>query len=226
MNYIINIIGIDNTGKKVLDELKDTDYKQIIESSNNIIINKLYYKGSMNIDSKESWFNFIVYDNKNKDIASNIADKLSNVEFLNIGICINGNDDIPNIKVLETNIEDASCIILNMLQPILNLPGLIGYDIYDIYNYLNTNSKYEIINFKNQFIDSNKVISYLEKYNNTTIEPMIVLSTTKCWTLAKQSDFLNKIWNLKYINSEIKWHLYFTDYINKDLLTIIIKHSN
>ena len=239
MNYIVNIIGIGEAGKIALDNLNEKDYEIISKQANQTTvinggkikvekntqtIRKVYYDESTIINSNENtWFNFIVYDNKDKDIASRIAGKIENVEFLNIGICINGNDDIPKIKVLKTNIEDASDVILNMLQPILNLLSMVGYDVYDIQEFLNTNSKYEIIHF-NDIDQKDNVIKAFDKYSNMSIEVMPILSTITHWSLAKQSDFLKKIWNLKCVDtSDAKWHLYFVDYINKDMLTIIVK---
>lgn len=224
MDYIVNIIGIGSTGENILKKVKEEDYNEI-SKKDNIFINKIHYQKIEKKDfNQKSWFNFIVYDNKDKDIVSFITNKLSNVEFLNIGISINGNDNIPCLKVLKTNLEEASDVILNMLQPILGLPGLVGYDIYDILEFLNTDSKYEIISFDDPKNNIESIISSFDKYNNMTIEPMPILSTIDHWTLAEQSAFLNKIWDLKCVDtSEVKWHLYFTGYIKKDLLTIIIK---
>lgn len=237
MRYWVHMIFIGEVGDKVLDNFDDCDFGRIAgKVYDNIIVDainltrsnrKYHHKELLKLDSDDNtWFNILIYDNKDKDIVLNTINRIKNVEFLNIGICINGNDDIDNVRVIETKIEDASNAILNMLQPILNVPGLIGYDVYDIYNYFNTNSKYEIIHFED-LNNLDNVISYFNKYSNMTIEPMIILSTMEQWTLAKQSSFLVKIWNLKCVDNSIRWHLYFTDYIKKDLLTIIIKkHSN
>jgi len=245
MEYIINIIGIGEYGKEILKALNENEYTRLVEERKNpfktfvddlklvdisLIIRKRYFDENTDYSIEgNSWFNFIIYDNKDRILAANVAKNIKYVEYLNLGLCINGCDSVDLIKTIKVGRDDVHDIILNMLQPILCLPGMVGYDQIDIYNFFNTDCRYEILNFNGEKNDLNfqmdDILLSMNKFKDEKIQLMPILTTQKPWTLTYQLEFFQKIWDLEYVNviDNTTWLLYFIYYLNKDILTLICK---
>ena len=235
MNYTVNIIGIGKIGRKVLDEIKEDDYKVLLEKSyatlidNKVIyftfnINKIYYDKEIVINEKPR-YNLIIYDNKDRFIVEKLVSEIGDVENLNIGISINGSDDIPNVKVVDTSIENVSQSILNLLQLTLERPSMISYDQNDIYDFFNRYVKYEIINIDGiNGYDSNDIIKRIEKYKNNRIEILFIMSFVNTYiSLFYLYELFTPIWELdNFETSYGKWHFTFPSLINKNYLTMLI----
>lgn len=235
MNYTVNLIGIGEAGKKILDEIKEDDNKVLLEKSydtlidNKVIsftynINKIYYNREIAINEKPR-YNLIIYDNKDRLIVEKLVSEIGDVEYLNIGISINGNDDISNLKVIEINTEDINQSILNLLQLVLERPSMISYDQNDIYDFFNRYAKFKIMNIDGiNGYDSNDIIKRIGKYKNNKIEIMFIMSYVDTYnSLFYLYELFTPIWELdNFETSYGKWHFTFPSLINTNYLTMLI----
>ena len=166
MDSTINIIGIGETGKKVIENLKHSDYKKLLERANmsadklisdgkekakygdKFIVKKCIVEDINKLKLDDiNYASIIIYDESNTKLASKVSLKLSTPETLNIGLCINGNNKVEGLNVInvkEENVREGLLSLLDIIIPSRQVLDDLEYQ--RMINYFDDNHEYHLIN--------------------------------------------------------------------------------
>lgn len=194
-----NIIGINEIGKTIISNVSDKYFESVLNELNNercyrylypswdhevvtqgnFYINKYYINDFSEIDNiKNNYFSIIVYDNNDYELVNKISKKLDINPFLNIGICINGNKNIGNLKVIETTFEEAKNVIINLTLHLLPIRGTIILE-GDWKDFFETEYDYKAFNFiaKSIINEQKEFKNKIDSMKENIIDAAILIGT-------------------------------------------------
>ena len=239
-----NIIGINETGKMIIDSVNDKYFESVLDDLNNkrcyhylypswdyeirplgnFHINKYFINNISEINiTKNNYFTIIVYDNNDYELANKISKKLDISPFLNIGICINGNKNIDNLKVIETSFEEAKDVIINLILHLLPIRGSITTE--DVYkDFFETGYKYKAFNLiaKSILNEQKELENKIDNIKDNMIDASALVGTNHHWPLMDQAKIFFTI--RSRFSDDYKGFYGLTDsYMDDEIVTIIYK---
>ena len=149
-NYVF-IIAINDGGKKIVDQISEKDisfFKKTTtylkwHSSEKIYLDKNNYSNfEIKIGDNDSAVAILVYDLDDYELSKVVEDNIKGKGIHIVSICINDKNEIKYKNVINTKSKDARELILDILIPSFNNPGLITFDMDDYDRFMRNNYYY------------------------------------------------------------------------------------
>ena len=247
-----NIIGIGKTGKDILDSIDDfildyfiknrfythvrPSFPLYIKVLGDFYLKKYYINDLSNVINiknnrsiRNNYYNIIIYDDCDYDLANELVKDLGKSLFLNIGICINGNKKIEDLKVIETNIMDAKDVAISLILHLYPVYSPISIIDEDYKEFLEKNYNFKAYNLIDKSIENihNALKKRMDEIKENVVGALLLIGEKKTggengWTVMKIAILANII---REKIGDDKWFCYVNKegYMNDEIVTVIYK---
>lgn len=235
------LIGIGKTGKDVLDSIDDSilDYfikeryytylipnlNLYINTFGNFYFKKYYIDDLSSVDYiSNDYFTIIIYDDCDYDLANEVAKNLGYTLFLNIGICINGNKKIDNLKVIETNNIDAKDVVFNLIASLFPTYSIYAIAEMDYIGFFEDEYKYKAFNAISKSLrnEHNILEGKVGNIKDNVIDTLILVTTKNHWTTIDKAKFVYDIRN-GLIDGDKGFYQFKESPLDDEIVTVICK---
>lgn len=239
-----NIIGINEIGKMIINNVSDKYFESVLNELNkekcyrylypsldyemitqgNFYINKYYINNILEIDNiKNNYYSIIVYDDNDYELVNKISKKLDINHFLNIGICINGNKNIGNLKVIETTFEEAKDVIINLTLHLLPMRGNIISE-GDWKDFFETVYDYKAFNFiaKSIINEQKEFENKIDSIKENIIDAAVLIGTKNPLPMMDQAKIIYPI-RSRFNDDHKGFYQWIFSYMDDEIVTIIYK---
>ncbi len=203
----INIIGIKDTGKKILDSIDFNKINELLEGANKVVFKPIHGPYYNNTYSIEKYYLNDIFEANNIDsnyYTFSIIDGLdyndsykprNNRELrLNIFLSMNSNiSSTKHLKIINVSDKDILDVLLNLINIVIPTPKFIDYDLIDFDLFFEENYNYKAIlvkgNIFNVLVD--KYILELKKIDN--LKEIFTIINTSSYSIGDFNYLINKI---------------------------------
>ena len=210
MENKVNIIGIKDSGKRIIDNIDADKLNDLLTDANNATfkpitgpyynnkysVNKYYFNDIFDaIDIDDNYYTFTVVDGLGYSGSYESYKPKDNSESI-LHICLSINSNIVSTKYLKTinvNDKDVLDVLLNLIHLVIPTPKFIDYDLIDFYLFFEEKYYYKTIVVKgnnyNDLVD--KYIIELKKVNN--LEEVFSMINISDYSIAKLNYLIDKV---------------------------------